>query len=112
LPEENRGGKGQANTEEKNRPVHLDDRFGGERVFREPGNDEREASPGEEHAENGSGKGDGERFGEELPNNTETFGADGGTDGELLLALCTAGEKENGDVGATDEEQRGDGAEE
>ena len=47
-----------------------------------------------------------------MTNNTETFGADGRADGELLLALCTAGEKENGDVGATDEEQRGDGAEE
>jgi hypothetical protein len=40
------------------------------------------------------------------------FGTDGGADGELLLTFCTAGEKENGDVGATDEEQRSDGGEE
>ncbi len=48
---------------------------------------------------------DAEGFGEELANHAGAVGADGGADGEFVLALCAAGEQEDGDVAAADEEE-------
>ena len=80
--------------------------------MRHPGDDERQAPPGDEDAERGAGERDAERFGEELTDHARAIGADGGADGEFVLAFGAAGEEKDGDVAAADEEQRGDGAEE
>ena len=74
-------------------------------MLRHPGDDEREAPPGDEDAEGGAGERDAERFGEELADHARAVGADGGADGEFVLALCAAGEEKDGDVAAADEEQ-------
>ena len=60
--EHDRGHDSQSRAEQQDRQVHLDDRFGGERVGRHPGNDQREALPRDQHTQRRTGHGDRERL--------------------------------------------------
>ncbi len=67
-----------------------------------PGDDERQALPCDEDAERGAGERDAERLGEELTDHASAIGADGGADGEFVLAFGAAREEKDGDVAAAD----------
>ena len=74
--------------------------------------DERVESPrGEGNARTGAGGVEHERLGDQLPHETGAAGAERGADGNLALARRRAGEEQVGHVGARDQQNEADGAE-
>ena len=64
---------------------------------------------GEHEAEEGSGAGEDEAFGEELADDAAAAGAESAAHGELLGARGGAGEQEVGEIDAGDEQDGADG---
>ena len=106
--EDDRRHDGQCRAEQQHRQVHLDDRFGRERVGRHPGNDQRKAFPGDQDSEHRAGDGDHQRFGQELLHDPDSCGAKGRPHRKFLLAVRATDEQQDRDVGTADQQQRCD----
>ena len=105
--EEQAGEHGDRDTEREHGQVNLDVGLVRERIFRQRWDDDGERAIGEEHAENGSGEGEQQGLGQELADEAWAAGADGGANGEFMLAHRAAGQEKDGDVAASDGEQKG-----
>ena len=109
--EHDRGHDRQSGAEQQDRQVHLDHRFGGERVGRHPGDDQREAFHAISTPSAAPSDGDRHRLGQQLLHDANACGAERRAHGELLLAVRAAHEQQDRHVGAADEQQRRHGAE-
>ena len=99
-----RGGDSQSDTEEQHRHVHLNNRFRGKGTLRQECGDQGKALPCQENAEHGSGASDGERLGEQLPDDAEAIRSHGGAHGHLMLPLGASGQEQDGHVGTSDQQ--------
>jgi len=102
-----RRGEGQADTEQQDRRIDGDDRFGGEGILREPRGNSGKALPREHHAQPGPRDCQRQRLGEQLADDSRPAGPDGRAQGEFVLPVRAAGQEQDRHVGAPDEEQRG-----
>ena len=76
------------------------------------GEDGVDGGPSNGHCGDGAEGGEDEAFGKELADQARARCAEGGADGGFAETLASAGHEQIGDVGATDEEDEGDSAEE
>ena len=107
----NCGGTGEGDAEEQDRYVDADDGFLRDGVFGQKIEKQGRAAPRDEEADRGASDGDDQGFREELSKDARAASAHSGAYGEFVTALDTAGEQEDGDVAAADEQERCDGAE-
>ena len=110
TPNTSGGHHSQGRAEKQHRQIHLDDRFGRKRVRRHPRNDEGKAFPGDQHAEDRTGDSDRQRFRQQLLHDPEPCSSERRADRELLLPVRAAYKEQDRHVGAADEQQRRDGA--
>ena len=75
-------------------------------------NDHGQRSIGEQHTQHGSREGKDEGFRQELTDNAAAACAHGGANCEFVLARRAPGEKQDGNISASDDEQQGYGTEE
>jgi len=95
--------------EEQDGSIQPDDRLRGNDARRNHGDEGLEPAPGHERAEGGASQGQNEAFDQELAHEPPAARAQGGPDGELLLARGGPGEEEIGHVAAADEQEQADG---
>ena len=101
----------QQSAENQDHAVDLDGGFMREGIVGNHGGKSADTEIGGDNTEERADGGDEDGFGEELLNEARALRANGDAHGEFVLAGGAAGEKKNGDVGATDEEQGHDRAE-
>src|SRR5947209_16713428 len=95
--------EGQTDAEEEYRQIDLDDRLGRKEV-RQPSDDRRQATPSDQDAQSRADQGYEKSFGQQLTNDAPAIRANSSAHGDLMLAFGAAGEQENGNVGAADQE--------
>src|ERR1700719_2491575 len=76
------------------------------RVFRQPANQEWEQTISQQNAAKRAEKGQRESFGEQLTLNPPARGSNRAANGKLMLTGCAAGKQQDGNVGATDEQEK------
>ena len=78
--------------------------------FGDGGGEQVGGPPGEQESERAAGRGEQYGFDEKLAHQAAASGAQCQAEGDLLLTAAGAAEEQVGDVGAGDEQQKGDGA--
>ena len=102
------------NGEPEGEGEHAQVRSGGERKVRGIGKQTEEGAagpPGEENSDGAAGDRENEAFGNQLAHQQEAAGAHGKADRDLFLPADGAGEQQVGDIGAGDQQQQADDAE-
>ena len=109
--EEDAGEQRDAGAEDQDGRVDVDRGFVREGIHREHGGDGVDTFVGGENAERRAGDGKQDRLGEQLADQAAAAGADRNADGEFVLAGGASSEQQDRDVGAADDQQRDDRAE-
>src|SRR5215475_4234210 len=108
--EEDSGDHGRGDSEQENGNVHANVGLGEQRTLRQKHQDALEKSPGESHAESSTNGRERKAFDQELTKEARDGGPNGGANSDFFLPAGTAGEQQIGDVGAGDQEDKGNGA--
>lgn len=108
--EDHPGSEGDCHAEGEHGKIDVDGGFMGERVGRQIEDDDVERLVREQDAEPRAGDREQQGFRKQLANDAAASGANGGANGELVLARGGAGEQKDGHIAASDEQQKGNRA--